>query len=246
MKVLPPGTVLQLMYLEERLSRIPPRKFIEIGPGSGEVTRLLLDCGWFGYSYDLDGKTNTALKERFSQEITENRLAPTNADYVLSPPPNEKVDLVVSCMVMEHLEEETQMVYMCKAAECLQNNGIMIALVPSSPAHWRIEDDIAGHYRRYTRANVTALAESNGWNLRHAAGFTFPISNFLVNRSERSKLKLSALDRTKLSGQRQVMFKTYFPALLGVVLNKCTLFSLHIIQKLFSNSEHSLVLYFEA
>ncbi|WP_373085382.1 class I SAM-dependent methyltransferase [Sneathiella sp.] len=253
MKVLPPGTLLQLMYLKERLNRIPSGKFIEIGPGSGEITRLLLDSGWSGYSYDLDGKTITALKERFSQEITENRLAPTNADFVLSPPPSEKVDLVISCMVMEHLEEETQTAYMRTAAECLKNNGIMIALVPSSPAHWGIEDDIAGHCRRYTRASVTALTESSGYILRHAAGLTFPvsnlllpISNFLVNRSERSKLKLSALDRTKLSGRRQVMFKTYFPVLLGVVLNKYALFPLHIIQKLFSNSERSLVLYFEA
>ncbi len=48
MRVLPPGTILQLMYLRERLRDINPGRFIEIGPGSGEVTSVLLELGWGG------------------------------------------------------------------------------------------------------------------------------------------------------------------------------------------------------
>ena len=47
-RVLPPGTILQLMYLRERLENIKPGRFIEIGPGSGEISGLLLDLGWTG------------------------------------------------------------------------------------------------------------------------------------------------------------------------------------------------------
>ena len=50
MRALPPGTILQLMYLRERLRNIKPGRFIEIGPGSGEITRLLLELGWAGAS----------------------------------------------------------------------------------------------------------------------------------------------------------------------------------------------------
>lgn len=128
----------------------------------------------------------------------------------------------------------------------------MIALVPSSPSHWGIEDDIAGHYRRYTKHSIETLTSVSGWKLLHIAGLTFPISNFLlpisnflVNRSERSNLKLSTLDRTKLSGRRQVKFKTFFPSIFGLLLNKYTLSPMYILQKLFSKSEHALVLYFE-
>ncbi len=52
MSVLPPGTILQLMYLGERLRNIEPGRFIEIGPGSELVMNLLLELGW-GVSYDL-------------------------------------------------------------------------------------------------------------------------------------------------------------------------------------------------
>jgi 16S rRNA A1518/A1519 N6-dimethyltransferase RsmA/KsgA/DIM1 with predicted DNA glycosylase/AP lyase activity len=52
MVVLPPGTLLQLMYVQERIRLVAPGRFIEIGPGGGEITKLLLDHGWSGYSYD--------------------------------------------------------------------------------------------------------------------------------------------------------------------------------------------------
>jgi SAM-dependent methyltransferase len=253
MVVLPPGTLLQLMYLRERLSQIPPGRFIEIGPGSGEITRLLLDRGWSGYSYDLEARTIAALKERFSKEISENRFTPINGDYLSVTPSHEKVDLVISCMVMEHLEDAAQHTFIQRSEDSLKKGGLMIGLVPSSPAHWGIEDDIAGHCRRYTRDSVNTLFSVCGWKILHISGLTFPVSNlllplsnFLVNKAERSKLELSLLERTKHSGKRNVKFKTHFPLFLGLLLNQFTLFPLYILQKLFAKSERALVLYFEA
>lgn len=253
MIVLPPGTLLQLMYLRERIRQIPPGRFIEIGPGSGEITRLLLDNGWSGCSYDLEVKTIAKLKDRFAKEIAQHRFIPINDDYLSPPPASKRVDLVISCMVMEHLDDDAQFAFMKMSSERLKKGGVMISLVPASPAHWGIEDDIAGHCRRYTRAGIETLTAISGWKLLHIAGLTFPISNlllpvsnFLVNRSERSKLALSLLERTKQSGSRKVMFKTYFPSILGILLNEFTLFPLYLLQKLCAKSERALVLYFEA
>jgi SAM-dependent methyltransferase len=252
MIVLPPGTLLQLMYLRERIRLVPPGRFIEIGPGSGEITRLLLNHGWTGCSYDLEAKTIANLEVRFAREINERRFMPINDDFLTSAK-SEKVDLVISCMVIEHLEDEAQFSFMQKSANCLNKEGVMIGLVPASPAHWGIEDDIAGHCRRYTKASIEMLASETDWKLLHVAGLTFPISNlllpvsnFLVNRSESSKLALAPLERTKQSGMRQVKFKTYFPSILGVFLNRFTLFPMHLLQKACAKSAGALVLYFEA
>ncbi len=254
MVVLPPGVILQLMYLQERLQSIQPGRFVEIGPGSGEITRLLLENGWVGSSYDIEEKTINALKLRFEKEIKDNRYKPINEDYLSSHAKQEmKVDLVISCMVMEHLSEDAQISYMNISKEHLNQNGIMIGLVPASPSHWGIEDDIAGHLRRYTRVTIKELLDKVGWDVLWVAGLTFPvanillpISNFLVNKNERSKLKLSNLERTKQSGRRVVNFKTHFPSVLRWVLNKYSLFPLHVLQKIFVNSEKAIVLYFEA
>jgi len=250
--VLPPGTLLQLMYLKERLRATPPGQFVEIGPGAGEITQLLLDRGWTGCSYDLEARTIAALKQRFAQEIAEQRFVAVNEDYVTSTS-DTPVDLVISCMVMEHLDNTQESAFMRHSRARLAKGGRMIGLVPASPRHWGIEDDIAGHCRRYTRYALRDLTVANGWALRHLAGLTFPVSNlllpvsnFLVSRSERQKLSLSAIERTKQSGRRQVRYKTTFPNVLRLILNEYTMYPLYQLQKLFSGSERALVLYFEA
>jgi hypothetical protein len=71
MAVLPPGTLLRLMYLRERLD-------------------------------------------------------------LASDQPPERVDLVISCMVMEHLDEQSESAVMLKSSDVLADEGLMIGLVPGS------------------------------------------------------------------------------------------------------------------
>lgn len=249
---LPPGTILQLMYLRERLARMPAGMFVEIGPGSGEITRLLLELGWQGTAYDLETQTTERLQQRFAEAIAQGRLRVANADFLQSATP-QPVDLVISCMVMEHLTDAEQQAYMEAARRALKPGGQLIGLVPGSPKDWGIEDDIAGHQRRYTRPALLDLAQAHRWRVAHMAGLTYPVSNLLlpisnalVKRAESSKLELSAMERTKQSGRRTVAFKTHFPGLLKLLLNDMALLPLHWLQKAFAGAERALVLYFEA
>lgn len=253
MTTLPPGTVLQLMYLRERLQRMRPGRFVEVGPGKGEVTRLLLDLGWRGESFDLDALTIATLQDRFAGEIKDGRYRAVCEDVLSLPVTEPWADLVISCMVMEHLDETGEPRFMRKAASLLGQGGRMIGLVPSSPDHWGIEDDIAGHCRRYTRDALRGLASTTGWQVEHLSGLTYPVSNMLlplsnrlVRRSEDHKLRMSSLERTRLSGRRSVKYKTYLPAFLGVLSNRYTLAPLHWLQKACGGASAALVLYFEA
>lgn len=255
MVVLPPGTLLQLMYLDERLKAIVPGRFIEIGPGSGEITNRLLKAGWVGTVHDLSSETLTKIKKRFAPEIAAGRLTVMLGDYLnsMSFPAEDRADLIISCMVMEHLDDESERKFMELSATRLKAGGRMIGFVPASSRHWGIEDDIAGHCRRYTRDSLLTLVRTSGWMISHIAGLTYPVSNlllplsnFLVQRHEASKLNLSSVERTKHSGRRNVRFKTHFPAVLKLFLNELTMLPLYWIQKIFSNSGGALVLYFEA
>lgn len=250
--VLPPGTLLQLMYLQERLATISVGHFIEIGPGSGEITRLLLLAGWTGQVYELESETVNRLKNRFASELGSGQLKISQSNY-LDDTTAKDADLVISCMVMEHLEDEQEAAFMVRSTARLKQGGLMIGIVPASPKHWGIEDKIAGHCRRYTRTTIKSLVAAHGWELTHISGLTFPVSNFLlpvsnylVEKNERNKLKLSTLERTKQSGRRNVSFKTHFPNILSVFLNEVVLFPFHWVQKKSSLSPNSLVLYFEA
>ncbi len=254
MRTLPPGTILQLMYLRERLNKIKPGRFIEIGPGSGEISSLLLELGWAGVSYDLEPRTVDRLRDRFSRQISEGRFDAKNEDFFLvDSSPLGKINLIISCMVMEHLSSDLEKNSCNAPLNFSADGGMMVGLVPASSAHWGIEDDIAGHCRRYTRDGLRDLAGSNGWKIRHCAGLTYPlsnmllpVSNFLVGRAEKSKLGMSDMEKTMASGIRDVRFKTTFPKILSLLLNEYVLLPFHWLQKAFSNSRNSLVLYFEA
>jgi hypothetical protein len=252
MKALPPGTILQLMYLSERLDRLEAGRFVEIGAGSGEITSILLSRGWSGSIYELDARTTEKLRERFSAEIALDRLVLNNSDYVRSE--TADVDLVISSMVMEHLSDEDEALFMQKSLANLERKGgMLIGIVPAGPRYWGVEDDVVGHFRRYTPEWINAITHSKGWSLLHVKGLTFPVSNallplsnYLVAKQEGAKVKLSKLEQTKESGRRNVKFKATFPSLFSLLLNRFTMYPLHILQKMLGPASRSLILYFEA
>lgn len=62
MRILPPGTLFQLMHLRNRLKSIKPGIFIEVGAGSGEITKLLIDFGWKGIVFELNKNSRCYLE----------------------------------------------------------------------------------------------------------------------------------------------------------------------------------------
>lgn len=252
MTALPPGTLLQLLYLRERLRQLPPGRFVEVGPGAGYMTALLLDLGWQGTVFELEPATARALQVTFQLDVREQRLTIVQGDY-LRCPAEPSADLVISCMVIEHLDETARRAFVERAGRHLRPGGQMYGLVPASPRHWGVEDDIAGHMLRFTRDDLNDLMGASGWTVTHVAGLTYPLSNLLlplsnllVRRHEHGKLALSMDERTRKSGRRSVTFKTHFPPIVGWLLNPRALAPLHWLQKRFVHSERALVLYFEA
>jgi SAM-dependent methyltransferase len=244
--VLPPGTILQILYFKERLSRLRPGRFIEVGTGAGELASVLLAAGWNGVGYELGSAQAQTARER--NPGLEVRVA----DW-LSAPADEPADLILSSMVIEHLPDEQEAAYLQRAHRTLAPGGRIVLIVPANPRYWGIEDDVAGHQRRYTRAGMSARLEALGWRVEHMAGLTFPlanallpVSNRLVRRAEGQLVGLSEQERTVRSGDRDVAGKTSFPAAARVVLNPTALYPFHVLQKAFRATDRSLVMYAEA
>ena len=249
--ILPPGTILQQMYLKERLHGTPPGTFVEVGAGQGIVSRTLLGLGWKGRAYDLNPASLEVAAQVNADAVAEGRYTTKHGDW-LEEAGGDKADLVISCMVLEHLDDAHEARYLERCREVLRPGGTGVLLVPGCPELWGMEDDIAGHLRRYTAESLRSRLEAHGFTVRHVAGLTYPLSNllfpvseFLVKRAERQKMALSAQQRTELSGNRNVKFKTTFPAVLGLVLNDVVMSPLHWLQKANARNPRSMVIYAE-
>lgn len=249
--VLAPGTILQRIYIKERLKKIKPGKFIEVGTGDGTLSQLLCSYGWRGVGYDLN-KSALEIARKKNQFYIDSRQYETRNEDWLYAKPEQLVDLVISCMVLEHLDKNEEKLYFEKCKSVLNQHGRAIILVPSSTNHWGIEDEIAGHYRRYTQYYLKSLTRELGWRIIKISGLTYPLSNllypiseWLVRKSESDKLKLHTKERTKQSGNRNVLFKTKYPAIFKLLLNEVVLYPFHLLQKFFSNNPHCLITYVE-
>jgi 2-polyprenyl-3-methyl-5-hydroxy-6-metoxy-1,4-benzoquinol methylase len=249
--ILPPGTLLQQMYFRERLRALPHGRFIEVGAGQGIASKTLLDLGWSGRAYELNRDALAAAAELNQAALSEGRYQLEQRDW-LEAVDTESVDLVASCMVLEHLADADEARYLERCRKVLKRGGAGVLFVPGCPDYWGIEDEIAGHLRRYTFDSLRQSIEARGLRVRHMAGLTYPLSNllfplseFLVRRAESAKLALSPAERTRLSGNRDVPLKTHFPPPLRLVLNEWVLSPLHWLQKLNVRNPRSLVIYAE-
>jgi SAM-dependent methyltransferase len=239
------------MYLRERLRHRPPGRFVEVGVGRGELSNVLLDLGWTGIGYDVSDAAIAAAGELNGTQIARGRFELRGEDW-LTATPSAPVDLVISSMVIEHLDDQGEERYFERCRSWLAPGGLAILFVPASPNHWGIEDEIAGHVRRYTRHGVERRLREFDWVPRHIAGLTYPLSNVLlplsnvlVRRAEGEKRQLSAEERTRRSGVRDVPLKTRFSPAFGLLLNRFTLYPFYLLQKANRASPNALVLYVE-
>jgi SAM-dependent methyltransferase len=248
---LAPGSVLQLMYIKRRLASLAGKRFIELGAGNGQLSRLLLDLGLSGVGYDLNASAceNNARLNR--DAIAAGHYRVENADFFQDCSP-ERADLIISSMVLEHLAPDQVDAYFAQCRRVQGPGGMVVTLVPASSAHWSIEDEIAGHHKRYSSSCFDDIARTHQLSIAHIAGLTYPLSNwllplsnFLVRRRERSKLELSMQDRTVLSGNRDVPWKTVFPRFVGYLVNEITLYPFYLLQRVFRHHSSAMVLYCE-
>ena len=251
---LPPGTILQHLYLQERLHLIKPGHFLEVGCGKGFISKILLDLGWSGIGCDLNQQSLDYAVFLNSTAISKGKYTVSTQNFLnLTASSSSKFDLIISCMVLEHFTDDEESAYFKKVKNLLTSNGKMILLVPSCPDYWGCEDEIAGHYRRYTFADIESKLYNFGFTINDIAGLTYPISNILypigellVSRAESQLKSKTMLERTKKSGNRNVVFKTNFPNIFKLLLNKFTLYPFHVLQKCNKKNRNCLVIYTEA
>lgn len=251
-KGLAPGTILQFMFIQERLQKhfSSNSKFIEVGSGNGDLSKLLLNIGFEGTGVDLNQSACTNNENLNKLYISTGKYKVFNNDF--SEFELADFDFLISSMVIEHIDSENLKLFIAKAKKCIRPEGKLIFLVPSNMDAWGIEDEIAGHVMRYTFEKIDKLASDNELNVVYKCGLNYPISNWLlrvsnyiVSRKESNMKDKTMLEKTVYTGNRNVKFKTTFPRAFNLVLNEIVLLPFYWLQKLNYKNRKSLIMYFE-
>jgi SAM-dependent methyltransferase len=174
----PAPRYLMRLALIERLIRTLPNpvsRFLEIGPGMGDVSVYLASVfpDAHGVLMDFSEQCVELLGERVKSQP---RLQVVNGDlYTLQD--ESSYDLVVACEVFEHLEDDA--LAFRKVAELLRPGGYFLFSVPSHQRKWQQADIYAGHYRRYERDELLDRFKGNGFDIDVLWIYGFPLMQLL-------------------------------------------------------------------
>jgi hypothetical protein len=251
MEDIAPGSILQRMFLRNRISRFKQKTFCEIGAGNGYISEIFLNLGYTGICFDLNASACEKNRDRNKSFINSGKFSVLNENF-FEKELTQKFDVIISCMVIEHLPENIVNQYFERCRNLLDEKGTIIVMVPASMKYWGIEDEIAGHFKRYEFDDFKAIASKYKLEVHNLSGLTYPLSNWLfglsnkiVKRNEGYKKSLSMQEQTVLSGNRNNKYKSSFPPVFKLILNEFVLYPFYLLQRIFSKHPHSMILYCE-
>jgi glycosyltransferase involved in cell wall biosynthesis len=159
---------------------------LEVGSGAGNLSRFLLDRRLLVLS-DVEDQYLQLLQRRFGsfENVQIRRLnLDTFAGAEMVP---LALDSIVCLNVLEHIEADRRVLKELHAT--LRPGGVLVVLVP---AHQRLYSDLdrnLGHYRRYTREELSKKFEEAGFTVEKAVYFNRigAIGWFVVGRIFRAQ-----------------------------------------------------------
>jgi 2-polyprenyl-3-methyl-5-hydroxy-6-metoxy-1,4-benzoquinol methylase len=176
-------------HIFARLKRACPdfrsSSFLEIGCGGGNVLGYLHQRGIINATgWDIDPFALTIARARFPQASFEQiDVLKDCADYV------KQFDIIGSFDCLEHIEEDSSC--LMRVRELLNDRGSLIISVPALPQLWSSIDEVSGHYRRYTRQQITALLQQCGFKNIHAQYIMAPlVPPLILFRKDNPKMSL--------------------------------------------------------
>lgn len=247
-KLEPPGTWCLYEALFEMLRRVEGHRFLEVGCGGGDISLKLLERGYSGVGLDFSPIAIAEAQKKLMPYIQQGKYRLYEADLLDNTVLDNDFDIAMSFFVMEHMEDDVGFLQHLKSK--IRPGGHVIIGVPSRKDKWSIEDETAGHYRRYNRADLFKVMERAGLKNPEVRSLAVPVSNIIFSLSnlaikrskEKEKLDLSHEAQTKSSGVRYIPYKTVFPPFFKIFLNRVALQPVFVMQRLFYHTGMGLTM----
>ncbi|QQS55638.1 MAG: class I SAM-dependent methyltransferase [Candidatus Competibacteraceae bacterium] len=193
-----PKLILRESCIEDITRTWIPSGFLEVGAGTGYMTRKFLESGFHGVCYDLGEESRNKLR----QNLATFRARMDVVDDLCSLTPGS-FDYLFAFEVLEHIEDDRAALR--DWTQYLKPGGKILVTVPAHAKKFGKSDEIVGHVRRYERHELTDLLNATGYRDIHLVNYGFPlteitrtVSNLLICR-ENAHLKLTSVERSTRS-----------------------------------------------
>jgi SAM-dependent methyltransferase len=156
--------------LVARYATKPGARILEAGCGSGGNLEMLGRYGQVdAFEYDDAARAHACAKSGLDIK--------SGALPAAVPFKGERYDLIGLFDVLEHIEADRET--LGALADYLEDRGRLLVTVPAFPRLWSVHDDRHHHFRRYTRASLSEVAQAAGLRVRYASYFNmflFPLA----------------------------------------------------------------------
>lgn len=175
------------------------RRVLEIGAGIGNLSALLSRGRKEYTASDLDGEHVERLGVRFASNPRIRTRRMDAADGAGFEPLTGMVDSVVCLNVLEHVDDDRA--GFRNLYEVLETGGRAVVLVPQGMGLYGTLDEVLGHYRRYTRAELGARMREAGFEVEQIFDFNrltrigWWLNGRLLRRRSFGRFQLAVFDR---------------------------------------------------
>lgn len=173
-----PKLVLRESAVHDLSQDWPPGRFVEMGAGTGHMTRIFLDRGFNGASHDLGADSRQMMRENLA--YAGKRIAVVDDLAALQP---ASFDYLLAFEVLEHIEADLEV--LSDWMRYLRPGGRVLISVPAHMGKYGRSDEIVGHVRRYEKAALRELLERSGVEDVRIVNYGFPLTELTRRLSNR-------------------------------------------------------------
>ena len=127
-------------------------RILDVGCGEGDTLEALVNAGYTNLS-GVDVVETEGIK-MLKDKIT---FRESTIEQYLEQADSESFDFIIMADILEHIEGDV--VVLEGLSKKLKSGGKLLLCVPAYQFLWGVDDEMVGHYRRYSKASLKAAID---------------------------------------------------------------------------------------
>lgn len=143
--------------------------FVEMGAGTGHMTRIFLERGFSGACHDLGEDSRRMMRENLA--YAGERMTVVDD---LTELPVDAFDYLLAFEVLEHIDADLDVLR--EWVRYLRPGGRILVSVPAHARKFGRSDEIVGHVRRYEKEQLRVLLDKAGIEDIRIVNYGYPVT----------------------------------------------------------------------